>query len=398
MNFTVLAPKGSINHNDPHLICSPPTVKDLFLLYTLNYFIHAASLPTMPGETKREIFFAIINALFVPGYGASRALRRLIVRPAFTRGSYLNRAAAAGVLCMVVSSDTVGEFSKASEGRSTWLSQTFRYPGRLAGALVPAKRAVHGICDVPISYTLVLLPHGVKLRRFSRKGSSLRALESLGLQPEQHGAGNVQPLLPTPPQDGSDNEPDMKAFKPCSIHNIPKIMFSLVQVVTGIITIYRARGDQLERYGVAAFGLTVVPYVFMSFVNIVASILSPEYPTMYLVYSPDMDLAEEAGGVFDSVVAELDISGTAGPKSSGGSGRPYLSWIITGSISGLFGALVGGSMKNELSKDDGPRAVKTGIYIGAMILMAPIWIPVIGGMVMVSKQLAEYGICLRVDS
>jgi len=119
---------------------------------------------------------------------------------------------------------------------------------------------------------------------------------------------------------------------------------------------------------------------------------------MYLVYSPDMDLAEEAGGVFDSVVAELDISGTAGPKSSGGSGRPYLSWIITGSISGLFGALVGGSMKNELSKDDGPRAVKTGIYIGAMILMAPIWIPVIGGMVMVSKQLAEYGICLRVDS
>ena len=43
----------------------------------------------------------------------------------------------------------------------------------------------------------------------------------------------------------------------------------------------------------------------MSVVNIVASLLSPEFPTMYLVHTPDMDKAEVRGGKFGGLVGVL---------------------------------------------------------------------------------------------
>ena len=52
------------------------------------------------------------------------------------------------------------------------------------------------------------------------------------------------------------------------------------------------------------FGLSVAPYAFMSFVNILA-MACPEHPAMYLIHTPCMDAAEVDGGHFDGVVADL---------------------------------------------------------------------------------------------
>jgi hypothetical protein len=92
--------------------------------------------------------------------------------------------------------------------------------------------------------------------------------------------------------------------------------------VTGPITLYRARGDQvgehglydineltplqLERYGYAAFGLTVIPYVTMSLVNLIAHLATPHYSAMYLVHSPEMDEAIERGGIFEGAVGRAE--------------------------------------------------------------------------------------------
>lgn len=51
--------------------------------------------------------------------------------------------------------------------------------------------------------------------------------------------------------------------------NIVKGLASVVQLVFSSITLYRARGSQLQRYGYAAFGLSVFPYTLMTFVNLV---------------------------------------------------------------------------------------------------------------------------------
>ena len=49
-----------------------------------------------------------------------------------------------------------------------------------------------------------------------------------------------------------------------------------MQAVWAIITLYRARADQIQEFGCAAFGLTVAPYAFMSVMNIIGSLLNQE--------------------------------------------------------------------------------------------------------------------------
>jgi hypothetical protein len=81
-------------------------------------------------------------------------------------------------------------------------------------------------------------------------------------------------------------------------YSFPKVLISLIQAIWAITALYRARGDQIEEYGYAAFGLTVAPYAWMSILNTVANLVTPEYPTLLLVRTPIMDEAEARGGFF----------------------------------------------------------------------------------------------------
>jgi hypothetical protein len=76
---------------------------------------------------------------------------------------------------------------------------------------------------------------------------------------------------------------------------------------------YESRGDQITLYGFTAFGLTVAPYVWMSFVNLCANLMCPDYSSMYLVGSEAMtklqdDLQGEHQPLFDGVVGRLTRS------------------------------------------------------------------------------------------
>ncbi|RYP64374.1 hypothetical protein DL771_008768 [Monosporascus sp. 5C6A] len=238
MNFTVEVPEGTTHHGDPQLICKPPNWKDYVAFYALNYLIHAATIPSVPGETKGEIVFAVLNALFIPGFGVLRALRRLMLRPGFRRTKPLECANAAGALCMVVSDQGFGvQSARAPRG---WTRHTF-------------------------------------------DGS----LDKLWVSPRR-------------------------------------------KAVAGGITIYRARGDQISRYGYGAFGLSVVPYVFMSLVNIIASLFSPEFPTMYLVHTPDMERAKDQGGRFEGLVGRLVLPNTPDDKVHIDWGAHQGLWVALG--------------------------------------------------------------------
>jgi hypothetical protein len=75
---------------------------------------------------------------------------------------------------------------------------------------------------------------------------------------------------------------------PCS-YNWSKAIVYIVQTVFGVFTLYRTRGDQAERFGYAAYGLTVTPYAMMSIVNLAGNLLRPSYPAMYIVGSKSSD-------------------------------------------------------------------------------------------------------------
>lgn len=94
-----------------------------------------------------------------------------------------------------------------------------------------------------------------------------------------------------------------------SNYSLVKIFVAIGQSLYGIATLYEsARGDQINRYGYAAFGLTVVPYAYMSLVNLLANLLAPHYPTMYLVESQAMRDASDLIGRGD--VGDVDVQST----------------------------------------------------------------------------------------
>ena len=82
---------------------------------------------------------------------------------------------------------------------------------------------------------------------------------------------------------------------------------AVFQTLYASATLYRARGDQIEQYGYAAFGLTVAPYLVMSIVNLVSTILTPSYATTFLVESEIMkEAARRDGARFNGVVGTLE--------------------------------------------------------------------------------------------
>jgi hypothetical protein len=90
-------------------------------------------------------------------------------------------------------------------------------------------------------------------------------------------------------------------------------MAALLQSLYASLTLYRTGGGQVNRYGFAAPGLTVLPYAVMSILNLMANLVAPHYPTLYLVRSEVMEEAERRTGlpfhyVVGKVVEESDAN------------------------------------------------------------------------------------------
>ena len=95
------------------------------------------------------------------------------------------------------------------------------------------------------------------------------------------------------------------AVKLSSTFNIPKTLIAILQFCYAISTLYRARGDQIDQYGYAAFGLTVAPYALMSLINLLGNLATPTYPCVFLVRIRAMQEAEGQGGKFDGAIGRL---------------------------------------------------------------------------------------------
>jgi len=102
-----------------------------------------------------------------------------------------------------------------------------------------------------------------------------------------------------------------------STNNLAKGLIAISQTLYASATLYRAKGDQIKQYGFAAFGLTVSPYLIMSIVNLISTLLTPDYPTAYLVRSDAMvEASKREGAKFEGVVGSIRSQRTTS-KSSG---------------------------------------------------------------------------------
>ncbi|KAL8936127.1 MAG: hypothetical protein Q9216_005094 [Gyalolechia sp. 2 TL-2023] len=133
---------------------------------------------------------------------------------------------------------------------------------------------IHGVCQLAPGYALSYVPEDVKI--YSRV--------------KYRRTHSISRLL------GMDHSPEITL---ASTHDVPRILFSLIQT---------ARGSQIDQYGHAAFGLTVLPYMMVSIVNLIGSLLTSEYEAIYVVHSPITDEMISRGGLCDGVVGTIERS------------------------------------------------------------------------------------------
>src|SRR6202043_2070015 len=78
----------------------------------------------------------------------------------------------------------------------------------------------------------------------------------------------------------------------CRSRNWLSMAASIFQLMYATITFYRLQGPEVDRYGYAAYGLSVFPYAFMSLVNLICAAVVGEYPSVYVMRSKLLDEME----------------------------------------------------------------------------------------------------------
>ena len=147
-----------------------------------------------------------------------------------------------------------------------------------------AATRVLGVSRLPAGYRLLTLPSWTE---FENHGGQKVDQEKQQVRPASSAtfAGRFRLRIASSFQPKSDDQGSI----PCS-YNVIKVIISIGQLLYAAITIYEARGNQIDVFGYAAFGLTVAPYIWMSFVNLLANFLCPQYDSMILVNSPTLDI------------------------------------------------------------------------------------------------------------
>ncbi|KAL8868558.1 MAG: hypothetical protein Q9174_004913, partial [Haloplaca sp. 1 TL-2023] len=140
---------------------------------------------------------------------------------------------------------------------------------------------IHGVCQLAPGYALSYIPQDVKVYSHIKQTRTVSISRLLGVS----------------------HTPDIKL---ASTHDVPRILFSIIQTISGAYSLYRARGTQIQRYGYAAYGLTPLPYMMVSVINLIGSLLTSEYETVYLVHSAIMDEMKSRGGLCDGAVGTLE--------------------------------------------------------------------------------------------
>ena len=339
------ASNGTISDDgsNPHIYCEKTQWYHVCWFFFSNYLLHALSVRSLPGENNYSTTVFKLCCLLVPYTGVRRGLC-LVSRASSLAKDDLQAAARAGALVMVtrgkdwrpVDGDTISgcriqgaeadsrpqssqEWEKSRDinrtteevdhvsyrGPTLQIKDTYQpappssYATRLYRTLVqthffrsssPSSCLVdheniklHGYCELAPGYALAYVPQQVKI--FARRSST-------------------------------ENQTSKPQTRVSSTHGIPRILFSLIQTVSGGYSLFKARGSQIDRYGYAAFGLTVIPYMVVSVINFLGSMLTSEYETCYVVHSAMMDEMVQRGGIVDGAVGTLEEYGSGNKETS----------------------------------------------------------------------------------
>ncbi|KAG8527686.1 uncharacterized protein KY384_007840 [Bacidia gigantensis] len=377
-NVTIAVPEGFSNHGKEDLFCVPTHWYQILTFFAVNYVAHAATVKSRPGQHYHHTIRDFLLALAFPFSGVLRAIETLS-RGSWPSEKNLIKAARAGAFCVVARDQDwqetplvrkaiaktlkeIGPIIRDQERRRVaqhadeYVQSSFYFHDNTSERHVSEDIALeylqpqaetyvdtttnnHGRYNPQRrnSFDKVVFSNDVRqfqplmedsncpkprhnsflgIKWIVERGSrSYRRIHGVCRLPK----GYSLAWLPSNAKVVSAVSGNSRDVTICSSYNIPKAIIAMVQTVYGSITLYRARGDQIQRYGYVAFGLTVIPYTFMSIVNLCVNILVPDYPTLYIVRSLESDEALALGGQIDGAIGRVSQDDHERQQSGGSS-------------------------------------------------------------------------------
>jgi hypothetical protein len=275
-----------------NVCCRKAAWTDLLTFYLGNYVGHAVTTKNLPGQSIGGSIFAIVAALFWPMSGALRGVRFILSGAVFAN-TELQAAARAGALCMVVQDPKSNLDGFVPRQRLFHISHHVMFPS--AADLFPEtlnfrSTKIHGRCQMPPGYVLTVVPGYVAFEDDGPMASNEISTQTIWTSLKRIYLNIKTTFMPI----------NQRTTAISGSYSLVKIIIAVLQALFATSTLYSSAGPQIDRFGYAAFGLTVAPYAVMSIINLLGNLICPEYSAMYIVETQtlrDVRSGSQARGV-----------------------------------------------------------------------------------------------------
>lgn len=329
-NITSIAQNATILESCK-VLCKPAKWTNFLIFYAGNYLTHVATLRSVPGQGTREGIVMMIYALIFPTIGLVTAVKAITSLAIFEK-SPLRAAAKTEAFYMVIKYDNGGlsgglhEANTETQKRNDAGSETQKHNE------TEAERKCRSQGDRIQSLANGLLDPGVTFDTLNNQSSrdnghsdlliTLPSIEQKTTKEEQqtplresclyfvkeglfkrkiHGrvslpSGWILIKVPVGATFADDKDIGLSTSLGWSLQTNPslstnlaqdysffKALIAVVQTLFAIYTLYNTSLHEVEQFGYAAAGFTVVPFAFMSFIHFLANIACPTFPAMYIV-------------------------------------------------------------------------------------------------------------------
>lgn len=295
------------------ILCKPAKWNDLVIFYIGNYIAHAVTVRNPPGQSTFGAISMVVTALLFPVSGLVEGVRAITSLAVFAK-TPLRSAARAGALYMVVEveKDDIGsrrmsvqEPEGMEDSNNNQLAagqqsinardvelQDINTVEHLEGGMgddSTASAQNEADIEAQLNQAIARQP----LERPPKRKFGFFTNNSL-FNKKIHGRVSLPSgweLVKVPwdamfeDDDAMPENEKVVAIQISQDYSVTKSAIALGQTLYAISTLYNTRGNQIQQFGYAAFGFTVIPYAFMSIMNLLGNLVCPEFPTMYVVES-----------------------------------------------------------------------------------------------------------------
>lgn len=200
---------------------------------------------------------------------------------------------------------------------------------------MPGKREIHDNAGRPISNTVKIIHGQHPVERESRWrwlcnfiNPRSATQDFLVVIPP-----NFKVMPPVIPGDKSDISYNYSIIKPIA---------AITQIIYGFCQLFPSSEKPINYYGYNAYQFVITPYIVMSFLNLIASVCEPQFPTLYLVEFQPMTATSNTSGAAEEVDRnslgnrEVDLPDTGSaaltvaplPSGNGVADTPNISSIV----------------------------------------------------------------------